>query len=97
MSQLLRLSLPLFSVALLFILTLSGCGTLETGASPQQGRDKTVQLQIFLDSHKFGPGIIDGRRGEFTAKALALYRHSKGLPTDYQPDLSTIAPYRSYT
>src|SRR3954463_14578175 len=39
-----------------------------------------TRLQIFLDQANFGPGKIDGRGGEFTNKALALYRESLGKP-----------------
>lgn len=37
-----------------------------------------VRLQVFLDRAEFAPGKIDGRYGEFTLKALALYRQSRG-------------------
>ncbi len=37
-----------------------------------------TRLQVFLDRAEFGPGKIDGRSGEFTRKALALYRESRG-------------------
>src|SRR2546430_15654635 len=33
-------------------------------------REIVTRLQIFLDQKCFGPGIIDGRWGEFTGKAL---------------------------
>ena len=39
-----------------------------------------VRLQIFLDGKLFGPGKIDGRHGEFTAKALKRYQQAHGLP-----------------
>ncbi len=38
--------------------------------------EETVRLQVFLDRAEFAPGKIDGRYGEFTAKALALYRQA---------------------
>ena len=41
--------------------------------------EEATRLQIFLDNADFGPGKIDGRGGEFTQKAAALYRQSKGL------------------
>jgi lipoprotein-anchoring transpeptidase ErfK/SrfK len=57
-------------------------------ASPAAEKPKTHQqieaatrLQIFLDNADFGPGKIDGQGGEFTRKAAALYRQSKGLAT----------------
>lgn len=40
--------------------------------------EAAARLQVFLDRAGFAPGKIDGRYGEFTMKALALYRQSKG-------------------
>lgn len=40
--------------------------------------EAATRLQIFLDRANFGPGKIDGRYGDFTLKALALYRESRG-------------------
>jgi lipoprotein-anchoring transpeptidase ErfK/SrfK len=39
---------------------------------------EATRLQIFLDNANFGPGKIDGRGGDFTRKAAALYRQAKG-------------------
>lgn len=39
-----------------------------------------TRLQVFLDRAGFAPGKIDGRYGEFTVRALALYRQSLGGP-----------------
>jgi lipoprotein-anchoring transpeptidase ErfK/SrfK len=41
-----------------------------------QPQDEITKLQVFLDRANFGPGKIDGRDGEFTRKALALYRQA---------------------
>jgi len=97
----LRLSIPssfLFPLTGL-LLGLSGCATTDKPGSPssRNTRDKTVQLQIFLDSRNFGPGVVDGREGEFTAKALTAYRQAHQLPESSLPDLSEIVPYTSYT
>jgi lipoprotein-anchoring transpeptidase ErfK/SrfK len=56
-------------------------------------RDRTVQLQIFLDAENFGPGIVDGQDGEFTVKALQAYLQAKGLPEGFMPDTSQVVPY----
>jgi lipoprotein-anchoring transpeptidase ErfK/SrfK len=40
--------------------------------------EAATRLQIFLDRANFCPGRIDGRYNEFTWKALALYRESRG-------------------
>ncbi|MDB6076935.1 MAG: Lipoprotein-anchoring transpeptidase ErfK/SrfK [Akkermansiaceae bacterium] len=55
-----------------------------------------MKLQIFLDAQGFGPGVVDGRRGEFTDKALDLYRQSKGLSPDWHPDLDGAEAYTTY-
>ncbi len=61
-----------------------------------------LQLQIFLDTHLFGPGKVDGRPGEFTTKALKHYQRAQGLPETeigvHNLDLSSIPQnYVSYT
>lgn len=45
-------------------------------------REIVTRLQIFLDQKCFGPGIIDGRWGEFTGKALGRYAKVHGLTPD---------------
>lgn len=40
--------------------------------------EQATRLQIFLDRANFGPGKIDGRYGQFTLKALELYRTAQG-------------------
>ncbi|MEP6670146.1 MAG: L,D-transpeptidase family protein [Chthoniobacter sp.] len=70
------LSHLVFGLALLFGLTAEA-------AAPKpshQQIEQNTRLQIFLDNANFGPGKIDGQQGEFTKKALALYRQANGLP-----------------
>ena len=40
--------------------------------------EAATHLQIFLDRSNFSPGKLDGHYNEFTRKALALYRQSRG-------------------
>ena len=40
--------------------------------------EAATRLQIFLDRANFSPGKLDGTYNEFTWKALALYRQSRG-------------------
>jgi lipoprotein-anchoring transpeptidase ErfK/SrfK len=47
-------------------------------ARPKADMEAATRLQVFLDRAEFAPGKIDGRYGEFTVKALALYRQAKG-------------------
>jgi lipoprotein-anchoring transpeptidase ErfK/SrfK len=50
--------------------------------------EAATRLQVFLDRANFSPGAINGRYGEFTIKALALYRQSLGE----QPSPSPAPP-----
>jgi len=101
-ASVLRIMRPVIITFLgLGLLGLGGCVT-PAASRPKSPpklspRDQAVQLQIFLDSQGFGPGVVDGRPGEFTAKALALYRHAKGLPVEANPEVGGISPYTTYT
>ncbi len=71
-------------------------------AQPVDSRELVTRLQIFLDQQNFGPGIIDGRWGEFTGKALVHYARAHNLqvtPDIYnQLPLDTVYPiYVDYT
>lgn len=61
-----------------------------------QERAQAVQMQIFLDTNHFRPGMVDGRPGEFFDKALALYNTNHGKPADEQPNVAGIEPYTTY-
>lgn len=80
----------------------------------RSGRDAeaATRLQVFLDRANFAPGKIDGHYGDFTLKALALYRQSHGeqlppAPVNRKPgtapdmtglDLRSVEPvFLSYT
>jgi lipoprotein-anchoring transpeptidase ErfK/SrfK len=58
--------------------------------------EAATRLQIFLDRANFGPGKIDGQYGDFTLKALALYRESRGeqpqTPPSQTERKSDVAP-----
>lgn len=54
--------------------------------------EAAVRLQIFLDRSEFAPGKIDGRYGQFTVKALALYRESRGETSAPPPEKPDTAP-----
>jgi len=55
-----------------------------------------LRQQIFLDSKNFGPGVVDGRLGEFTRKAMVNYRRANSLPPDWMPDISGISGHTTY-
>jgi len=82
----------------IFLISLTSCAT--RGPSPATERisqDQTLRTQIFLDSKGFGPGVVDGRPGEFTTKALALYEQSQGMQGGSPPDTGNIVTYSRYT
>lgn len=58
--------------------------------------EAATRLQIFLDRANFSPGKLDGTYNEFTWKALALYRQSRGeqpQPPPVQKKIkSNVAP-----
>src|SRR5205809_6246947 len=58
--------------------------------------EAATRLQISLDRSNFSPGKLDGRYNEFTWKALALYRESRGeqpqIPLPQGKTKSDIAP-----
>ena len=56
------------------------------------GIEAATRLQVFLDRANFSPGAIDGHYGEFTLKALALYRQSRGEPPPPPPAKPETAP-----
>lgn len=63
-------------------------------AIPPQFSEEVLKLQIFLDSKNFGPGLIDGRKGDFTNKVAQAYESLYGpIPA---ASLQSISPYTSY-
>src|SRR5881296_974146 len=54
--------------------------------------EAATRLQVFLDRANFSPGTINGKYGEFTIKALALYRQSRGEPPPSPPANLNTAP-----
>jgi lipoprotein-anchoring transpeptidase ErfK/SrfK len=81
------------------VLTCLCCGFLvSTAASAANAKreraemEEATRLQVFLDRANFGPGKIDGRYGEFTTKALELYRTVReGPATGAAPAVPPIA------
>jgi len=54
--------------------------------------ENATRLQVFLDRANFSPGKIDGHYNDFTLKALALYRQSRGEPPSPAPQKPDTAP-----
>jgi lipoprotein-anchoring transpeptidase ErfK/SrfK len=53
--------------------------------------DDGVRLQIFLDEAKFGPGVIDGRPGQFTELAVQSWNEVNGYPISDWVAINTAA------
>jgi len=92
----------LFRFAIIAILISSG---ILPAAARKKPRTKTpnkanieaaTRLQIFLIEQNFSPGKLDGTYSEFTWKALALYRQSRGEQPQVLPprgkSKSNVAP-----
>ncbi len=78
----------ILSVALLDMGT--GAGFAQNKSAPKGGRaaeamEAATRLQVYLDRAEFAPGKIDGHYGDFTRKALALYRESRGEKSETPP------------
>lgn len=54
--------------------------------------EAATRLQVFLDRANFSPGALDGHYGEFTLKALALYRQSRGEQSPSAPAKPSRTP-----
>jgi len=54
--------------------------------------EAATRLQVFLDRANFSPGAINGHYDEFTLKALALYRQSRGEAPPPPPPKPDTAP-----
>src|SRR6266850_3326065 len=54
--------------------------------------EAATQLQVLLDRANFSPGKLDGHYSDFTLKALALYRQSRGEPVTPRPSTPDTAP-----
>ena len=53
-----------------------------TDKSFGEERDAAFRVQILLDQKMFGPGVIDGKPGSFTKRAIAAYNRSMGRAED---------------
>ena len=53
--------------------------------------DDAVRLQIFLDEQNFGPGVVDGRPGQFTDLAVRSWNELHGYPLDSWAAVNTAA------
>ena len=70
-------------------------------------RDSILRLQVLLDNARFSPGIIDGRWGKNTEKALYWFQKSNGMSATGNVDARTMSaleqaarvgePVRSHT
>jgi lipoprotein-anchoring transpeptidase ErfK/SrfK len=65
----------------------------ERATPTKAATEAATRLQVFLDRANFCPGRIDGRYNDFTWRALALYRESRGEQPQ-SPPLQTRANVR---
>ena len=86
----------LFRFAIIAVLISSGILPAAARKKPRMQTPKkanieaATRLQIFLDRANFSPGKLDGTYNEFTWKALALYRQSRGEQPQVPPPQGKI-------
>ena len=78
------LRLLVCAAALAASLTVSFAAEGKKAATAEQ-IEAATRLQVFLDRANFAPGKLDGHFGDFTHKALALYRESRGEQPSANP------------
>jgi len=87
-----------FAAVVLLVLTGVLPAEAKRKAASKPGRPTKVEtqaatrLQVFLDRANFTPGRIDGRYNDFTWKALALYRESRGEQQQVAPRQRNVPP-----
>ena len=76
------------------VLLLAAC----FAADKDRRTEDIVRLQVWLDRENFGPGKIDGKGGEFTSKALSLYKeaHPEVSLQNYAPSDFHEPPFVEY-
>jgi lipoprotein-anchoring transpeptidase ErfK/SrfK len=57
--------------------------------APLQKKPAAADVQILLDRSGFSPGVIDGRGGSNTSKALAAFQAAHGMPATGELDAAT--------
>ena len=87
--------------ALLATTTLPAAARKKSGAHSKPAEEQkrkparieaATRLQVFLDRANFSPGALDGHYGEFTLKALAFYRQSRGEQSPSAPAKPDTTP-----
>ena len=81
----LRLAFVATSLTASILTTLPSQAARAVKSRSQADIEAATRLQVFLDRAEFAPGKIDGHYGQFTVKALALYRQAHGEQTAPQP------------
>src|SRR5436305_2235296 len=98
-----RLLLRLLFVVVLVIATNGPASARRKKPTPTPHKESDAEieaatrLQVFLDRANFSPGKIDGHYSDFTLKALALYRQSRGDSASPRPSRHDTAPYLNGT
>nr|WP_314444027.1 L,D-transpeptidase [uncultured Sphingomonas sp.] len=66
-------------------------------AAQQSALDSVLEAQILLDRQHHSPGVIDGRQGSNTRRAVRAFEAAEGLPADGKLDPEVMARLRAYS
>nr|WP_314444457.1 L,D-transpeptidase [uncultured Sphingomonas sp.] len=71
-----------------------GTSTAAAAAQPSSP-DRVLEAQILLDRHHHSPGVIDGRQGSNTRRAVRAFETAEGLPADGMLDAEVMKRLRA--
>ncbi|GAA4003527.1 L,D-transpeptidase [Sphingomonas humi] len=64
-------------------------------AAQQSSLDRVLEAQILLDRQHHSPGVIDGRQGSNTRRAVRAFEAQQGLPVDGKLDPEVMSRLRA--
>jgi lipoprotein-anchoring transpeptidase ErfK/SrfK len=70
----------------LLLFAIANSGYAQGNGPPVQDQDTVTRLQIYLDEHSFGPGLINGHWSDFVEKALRRFQTAQGQQATGQID-----------
>ncbi|GAA4013449.1 L,D-transpeptidase [Sphingomonas swuensis] len=83
-----------FALPVAALVAVAGTPTAAAAAQPSSP-DWVLEAQILLDRHHHSPGVIDGRQGSNTRRAVRAFETAEGLPADGMLDAEVMKRLRA--